>query len=60
MCCNRVVLKRFSALSTSSVDKRVENTLLTGREGSIQAGFNTLLISQAKFFFKKIKYLQIG
>jgi len=42
------------------VDKRVENTLLTGRGSSSGAGFNTLLISQAKIFIKKINTLQIG
>lgn len=52
-------LKHFSCLSTSSVDKHVENTPLTARRDRIQAGFNKLLISQAKIFIKKIKHLQI-
>jgi len=42
------------------VDKRVENTPLTDRRRSIEAGFNKLLISQAKIFIKKINYLQIA
>ena len=60
MCSNQAYLKRFSALSTSFVDKHVENTPLTARKRSIEAGFNTLLISQAKFFIKKINHLQIS
>ncbi|MBA5688870.1 hypothetical protein [Rugamonas apoptosis] len=54
----QVFTKRFSQISTSTVDNVVGNRHLTARQASIGAGFNKMPIPQAEKIINKINSLR--